>query len=162
METNEMEAESSSALVNIGVRGLPRLKDELNYEASGVGQSTSEYAALILYNRFKDKEELEKLKQMLAERDKTITELNANAVNTEKIGLELAAYQKEIVGLKELVAKLSSANSIFKDQRLLYLYEQVKGRKDKVENAFSDDFDIVYNSPEAVLIALIYSCELNK
>ncbi len=162
METNNEEAETSSAMVNIGVRGSARLKDEISSEASGVGQTISEYAALILYNRFKDKDELEKLKQTLAERDKTIVELNAKAVKVEKLEAEIATYQKENVDLKKLVEKLSSENSIFQDKRLLYLYEHLKGKKERVKNGYGDDFDLLYDSPVAVLMALIYSSKLNK
>lgn len=162
METNEDETESSYAKVNVGIRTLPVLKSTLNYEALELGQTTSEYGETILANRHKYKEENVKLKQVLAERDKTIAELNSQAVNTEKRGVELAAYQNEIAGLKELVAKLTAESDIFKDKRLYYLFQHLKGKKDKVDNAYGDDFDIVYNSPTAVLIALIYSCKLNK
>jgi len=162
METNENELESSSAKVTFGTRIFPVLKSDLNNEALEVGLSSSEYGELILHNRHRYKDELNNLKLTLELKDKTIAGLNAKIGDSEKREAAIANYQKEISDLKELVAKLSSENSIFQDNRLQYLFAQVKGKKDKVENTFGDDFDIVYNSPTAVLISLIYSCELNK
>lgn len=105
---------------------------------------------------------MEGLKQALKELDKTIDGLKTKIAAAQNREAELASCQKELTDLNELVAKLSSECSIFSDNRLHYLYEQVMGRKDKVENAYGDDFEIIYNSPQDVLIAIIYSCELNK
>ena len=160
METNNVD--TSSARVNIGIRVSPGLKDELNFEASELGQTSSEYGESILHNRHKHKEEIEKLKQTLAERDKTIAALNTKAVSVEKLEATIATYQKEIGGFKELVAKLTAESDIFKDKRLHYLFQHLKGKKDKVDNAYGDDFEISYDSLKAVLTALIYSCKLNK
>jgi hypothetical protein len=75
---------------------------------------------------------------------------------------EFANYKKEIESLKERLAVLVPQNDIFNDERLNYLFQQLKGKKDVVENVYGDDFPISYDSLESVLIAFIYSSKLNK
>jgi hypothetical protein len=161
MENYNEEAEVASAKVNIGIRISPELKEELNYEALELGQTTSQYGELILHNRHKGKAEIEQLKQTLELQDRAIAELKLQLAGKEKLEVNLADSRKEFAELKERLAKSDAANNLLKDNRLLYLFEQLKGKKDTVENTFGDDFDIIYDSPEAVLRALIYSSKLN-
>lgn len=161
MENYHKETEIVPARVNIGIRISPELKEELNYEALELGLTSSQYGELILHNRHKGKVEIEQLKETLEQRDKTIAQLSLQITNKEKLKIELSDSRKEVTGLNEHLAKSDAANSLFKDKRLLYLFEHLKGKQDRVENTFGDDFDIVYDSPEAVLRALIYSSKLN-
>lgn len=161
MENYHKETEIVPARVNIGIRISPELKEELNYEALELGLTSSQYGELILHNRHKGKAEIEQLKQTLEQRDRTIAELKLQLEGKEKLQVEVAESSKEITELKALLTKSNTGNSLLKDNRLLYLFEQLKGKKDKVENTFGDDFDIIYDSPEAVLRALIYSSKLN-
>lgn len=162
MKTNNNETEFAQARVNIGIRISPELKEELNYEALELGQTSSQYGELILHNRHKGKAEIEQLMQTLEQHDKAIAELKLQLADKEKLEVELTYSRKEAQELKELVAKLNAQNGLFEDKQLQFLFEQLKGKKDKVENAYGEDFDIIYDSPEALVTALIYSCKLNK
>lgn len=161
MKTNNNETEFALARVNIGIRISPELKEELNYEALELGQSSSEYGELILNNRHRGKDEIEELKQSLKQRDGTIAEFKLQLEGKEKLEVELADRRNENMELKAQLAKSNAANGLLKDNRLLYLFEQLKGKEDIVENTYGDDFEIVYDSPETVLRALIYSSKLN-
>ena len=162
MENNIEETEVASARVNIGIRISPQLKEELNYEALELGQTSSQYGETLLHNRHIYKDEINRLTQTLSERDKTIKELQLLFSDKEKLEAEVDAKRKEIQKLNDLVAKSNAQNDLIKDKRLQYLFEQLKGKKDRVENTFGDDFDTIYDSPEAVLRALIYSSKLNQ
>lgn len=161
MNSNQ-ETEVSQPRVNIGIRISPELKEELNYEALELGQTSSQYGETLLHNRHMYREEIKQLTNALKVSEQTISNLQQLAIGKEKLETEVANYRKEVHDLKAQLTKLNEQHNLLKDKRLLYLFEQLKGKKDIVENTFGDDFDIVYDSPEAVLRALIYSCKLNK
>lgn len=155
--------ENSTGKITTGFRCEPELKLELANEATELGIKLSEHLENTLANRHRLKAEIEQLKQTLELRDRTITEVELQLTGKEKLELELTNSRKETQKLKELVAKLTAQNGLFNDKRLNYLFDQLKGKKDKVENAYSGgDFDITYNTPVDVLIALIYSSTLNQ
>ncbi|MFN8298368.1 MAG: hypothetical protein U0T75_04615, partial [Chitinophagales bacterium] len=95
METNNKETEFAQAKVNIGIRISPELKEELNYEALALGQTSSQYGELILHNRHKDKIEIAQLEQALEQRYRTISELKLQLESKEKLEVELADRRKE-------------------------------------------------------------------
>jgi hypothetical protein len=140
MESNTIESNSTGRHV-VGVRALPKLKQELANEAADVGLTLSEYCESILANRHAEGPEMERLRNKVAEQQREIEKLNASLL-----------IKPEPV----------QAAPILSDQRLLYLYEKLKGKPDKVENAYGDDFAITYNTPQDVLIAIIYSTQLNQ
>jgi hypothetical protein len=141
----------------------PELKEELNREAAALGQTSSEYGEAILHNRHRADAEIAQLKQAIIEGAKAIEDLNLQQLMLKgKQQDEFANYKKEIESLKERLAVLVPQNDIFNDERLNYLFQQLKGKKDVVENVYGDDFPISYDSLESVLIAFIYSSKLNK
>ncbi len=178
MENNESPDdghEQSSAKIVIGVRGMPILKEELIYESSEVGLSVSEYAETILLNRHQESPEMERLAKKVTEKQQEVDRLTKLAAEQlqeiEKLKAQVAATgnkQSELAKteneeLRNKIEELNNQLTIYSDQRLLYLFQHLKGKKDKVENAYSGgNFDIVYDSPKAVLTALIYSSKLNK
>lgn len=138
METNETETISTGRHV-VGIRALPKLKHELSTESSEIGVTLSEYCESILANRHTENPELEQLRNKVAEQQSEIESLNAAlAIKPEPV----------------------QAPAILSDERLLFLFDKLKGKSDKVENAYGDDFAITYNTPQDVLIAIIYSSQL--
>ena len=159
MESNkshEQEEETSSAKVVLGIRVSPHLKEELNHEAEGCGMLTSEYGKLILESRH----DSEKLEQKIKEQQKEIEVLKASLNNNGSQSSELVVAEN--AELRQQVTSLNNRLSIFNDKRLLYLFSQLKGKKDVVENVEGKNFDIVYQSPSDILIALIYASKLNQ
>lgn len=76
-------------------------------------------------------------------------------------GVKQAEAEAEIVQLRKQLEEQNNQLAIYSDQRLIYLYENVKGKKDIVENAYGDNFEITYDTPVQVLLALIYSSKIN-
>ncbi len=152
MEPNENEIGNSSSKPVTGVRTAPALKDALINESAEAGISLSEYCETILYNRHKTITQV-------AEMKKEIERLKAQIASTgEK---QFNAVQAENEELKEIIKKQNNHLSIYSDNRLLYLYDNLKGKTDTVVNAYAADFAITYDSPKQVLLALIYSSKLN-
>lgn len=155
MDKNEnhlAEVASISQKNVISLRALPELKFRLNEEAIECGLTLSEYCEMLLANRHDRKDEIDQLR---AENESL--ELQVIPSNDPEPDL----LEKENEMLKKRLALAESQLRIFNDNRLLQLFEKVKGRKDVVENAGGENFNIVYNSPFDVLIALIYGTKLN-
>ncbi len=150
--------ETSSAKVVTGVRTPPELKMQLTEEAGECGMSTSEYCEMLLWNRHDHKAEAERLALKAKQQQQEIETLKAQVAAGVK-QLEVAGVEN--AELRKKMEELNNHLSIFSDQRLIYLYENLKGRTDTVENAYAADFTITYDTPVQVLIALIYSSELN-
>lgn len=138
METNEIETTSTGRHV-VGIRALPKLKHQLSTEASEIGVTLSEYCESILANRHTENPELERLRNKVGEQQRELESLNA--------ALAIEPEPVQVPG-------------ILTDQRLLFLFEKLKSKPDKVENAYGDDFAVTYNTPQDVLIAIIYSTQL--
>jgi DNA-binding transcriptional MerR regulator len=158
MEDNEVPddgQEQSSAKVVTGVRMSPGLKDELIEEASYAGLSVSEYSEVILLNRHKESPEVERLAKKVSEQQQEIERLKAEGSGQAELKTENEQLKKQIEGLNNQL-------SIYSDQRLLYLFEHLKGKTDTVENAYGKDFKITYESAREVLTAIIYNTKLNQ
>ena len=63
--------------------------------------------------------------------------------------------------LKQLQERITG-NDPLKDERLLYLFENLEGTTDRIKDAYGKDFDVTYNSPMDVLRTLIYGTKLNQ
>jgi hypothetical protein len=158
-EDFENEFDDSSSSVVVGIRTIPSLKMELNDEARQRGITLSENCVLHLANRHNIRLELEDLKLCVAEQKAEIERLtssNANALN------QVNDTSKKSEQLAKQLELMQAQPGILNDERLLYLFDKLKGKKDVVENAFGENFEIVYETPEKVLIALIYSSKLNQ
>lgn len=156
METETTsESEENATKTVTSVRMSPALKKRLTDEARRCGMSTSEYCDLILHNR----EESAPLHHRIIQLEAEIGALRKTLEESQ------ATTQRQIAANSQLTAELShwkNQAEIFKDPRLQFLFGKLRGKSDKVENAYGDDFEIIYDSPQKVLIALIYSTKLNK
>lgn len=159
MELNEIETGRSSSKPVVGVRTAPELKDILIDEAAEAGISLSEYCETILFNRHKGNGESEQLTRVLAEQKKEIEALKGQIAASEQ---QLKAIQAENEELQSQNETLKNQLTIFSDKRLLYLFHHLQGKKDTVENAYGDNFAIIYQTPMQVLQALVYSTTLNQ
>lgn len=175
MEQSENPGDGqSSAKVVMGIRMMPTLKGELLEESSWAGMSASEYGEVILLNRHKPSPEMEKLSLKVAEQQQEIellTQLSNNqAQEVEKLktggavvdNKQLELLKKENEQLRLEIKGLNDQSAILNDQRLLFLFEHLKGKSDTVENAYGKDFNITYRSTREVLLALIYNTKLNQ
>lgn len=152
--------ETSSAKVVTGVRTQPELKMQLTNEAGECGMSTSEYCELLLLNRHDQKTEIELLALKVKEQQQEMETLRAQLATT---GVkELEVLQEENAQLRKIIKEQTNQLSIYSDQRLLYLFDHLKGKKDTVENAYGENFAITYQKPEHIIQALIYSTKLNQ
>ncbi len=166
--------EKSSAKEVIGVRAIRGLKDELTHEAPGAGLSVSEYCEMILMNRHKESPEMERLAQKVAEQQQEIerlTKLSAEQLQQfEKLKTQVATtgnqqselFKTENAELRKKIEELNNRLTIYSDERLLYLFEYLKGKNDTVENAYGDNFKITYQSTYEVLRAILYNTKLNQ
>lgn len=156
METETTsESEENATKTVTSVRMSPTLKKRLTDEARRCGMSTSEYCDLMLLNREESAALHHRIIQLEAEIDSLRKALEASQASAQ---LQIAANSQLISELNQLKTK----TEIFKDPRLQFLFGKLRGKSDKVENAYGDDFEIIYDSPQKVLIALIYSTKLNK
>ncbi len=146
------ESQTGSPKVVISIKARPELKMRLNEEAAASGMSLSEYGELLLENRHDSQTEISVLE---SEKKALSAQLARN--NTH----ELELVRAESAQLKKQLLELPQ-NSILNDPRLLQLFEKLKGKKDRIINAEGADFDIVYETPKQVLIALIYASKLNQ
>ncbi len=164
--------DKSSAKVVTGIRMTPNLKDELITESSEAGLSVSEYGEVILMNRHKVSPEAERLAQKVTEQQQEIARLTKLSTDqfqeVEKINAQLATANKqselartENEQLLKKIGELNNQLDIYSDERLLYLFENLKGKSDTVENAYGEDFQITYNSPLEILKGIIYNTQLN-
>lgn len=166
--------DSSSAKVVTGFRLLPILKKELIEEAGWARMSVSEYGEAILLNRHKPSPELETLNKKVAEQRQEIDRLTKlsteqlQEIEKLKTGVAVASNRQsdqtktENEQLRKQIEELNNQLTILDDQRLLYLFEHLKGKSDTVENAYGKDFKITYNTTREVLLALIYNTKLNQ
>ena len=160
--------EKSSAKVVTGVRTTPILKNEVMYESSEAGMSVSEYLEVILLNRHKESPEMDRLTKKVTEQEQEISRLTKMSAEQfqqiEKMKAQEAAAgnkQTENDQLRKKNEELTNRLIIYSDERLLYLFEHVKGKSDTVENAYGDNFKITYQSTYEVLKAILYNTKLN-
>lgn len=148
-----MEENINNARLVLGIRVSPQLKFALTNEAENAGVSLSEYCESRLANRYTEREELERLKvdnaRLTSDIAKAASENFQLAADNERLKKELSA--------KQVVPPAPQPPTILSDQRLLMLFEQLRGKADKVKNPYGDDFDIVYKNPGDLLTAMIYS-----
>ncbi len=162
--------DKSSAKVVTGIRMTPNLKDELITESSEAGLSVSEYGEVILMNRNKESPEMERLAKKITEQEREINRLSKlsaeQSQEVEKLkaqtGKQTEQYQLESAQLRKKIEDQNNQLGIYRDERLLYLFDKLKGQSDTVENAYGDDFQITYNSPVEVLKGIIYNTKLNQ
>jgi hypothetical protein len=127
-ENQELDFSDNNAKLVFSVRISANLKQELFEEAQAARWNTSEYGEMILENRHRNSEENSKLKQK-----NDLLEKENNELKNENLGL------KRIVGHSSR-------------ERLKFLFEKVKGKKDTVDNAYGDKFEIVYDSTNKLVI----------
>jgi hypothetical protein len=144
MDVNELNGNHPKVVIS--VKGLPTLKMDLSKEAEASGMTLSEYCEMLLANRHNRVSENQ---QLLSENMQLKLRLD-----------EVALLKKENLHLKEELAE-ERQNSILNDPRLKLLFDRLRGQKDMVENAGGENFNIVYNSPREILVALIYSSKFN-
>lgn len=166
--------EKSSAKVVTGIRMTAALKDELIEEASYADLSVSEYGEVILLNRHKESPETERLTQKVSEQQREIERLTKltveqlqeigtlKALGAAVDGKQTEALKAENERLRKKIEELNNQLAIYSEPRLLYLFENLKGKSDTVENAYGKNFKITYQSPHEVLTALIYNAKLNQ
>jgi hypothetical protein len=154
---------TSEAKVNIGVRVCPKEKGTLISEAGCLGIPLSEHVEQIILNRKSGNKELQITKKKLEE-EKREKEAMRNAFESAKKRLlnEIQQCKAELLNAKNVGASSNAIAAILEDKRLLQLFQGVKGKKDTVENAKGENFEIVYNTPLDLLAAMIYSFKLKK
>jgi Fe-S cluster assembly iron-binding protein IscA len=104
--------------------------------------------------------ETKRLKELVAVQQTEIEQLKAQVTAGGAQQLEVALTENK--ELRKQLEMQKQQLAIYSDKRLLYLYENVKGKTDTVEDAYHDNFGIRYNTPQDVLKALIYSSKLNQ
>lgn len=122
----------------IGLRALPSLKNDLVQEAKSLGITLSEHCENIISTRVKIQSDIDILRLSLDEKEKEIQRLRSEAKTSAL-----------------------ATPPILKDERLLFLFEKLKDKKDVVTNSFGKNFEIIYETPEDIVKALIYSTNLN-
>lgn len=145
------ESQTGSPKVVISTKAQPELKMRLIEEAEALGMFLSEYCELILSNRHDRETEI---RRKDSENRALRAKLNESCHENELL-------KKENEDLRKHIKELQEQLWILTEPRLMQLFERVKGRRDIVENARGDDFPIEYRTTIDVLIALIYTTDLN-
>ena len=135
---SEDESLLTNAKINVGVRMSPAEKGKIANDAAAMGMSVSEYCELVLVNRHEDKDESNQLQSKIEEQ------------------------QQQMEALRKNLKQAGEQPGILSDKRLLWLFENLKDKKETVADANGSNFEIVYKTPREVLIAMIYSTKLNK
>lgn len=123
----------------ISIRALPALKNHLLQEAIQLGITLSQHCENLISTTLKIKQDLAALRLSEAEKIKQIEDL------------------KNEIGARPV---LDTNISLLTDERLLYLFEKLKGKIDHIENSYGEDFSITYKHPSDLLKAFIYSAKL--
>lgn len=164
MDTNDNLVEDypsmHTAKTVTGVRTSPELKMELTNEAINRGMSISEYGELLFYNRNKETEETVQLRKNLAALQQENEKLKTLVTQNDSKQLEAVLEENKLIRIT--IEEQSRQLALFNDKRLLYIFQHLKGKKDIVENAYGDNFEITYETPVDVILASIYSTKLNK
>lgn len=138
-EFNSAEPETGRQIISI--RALPALKNHLLQEAMQLGITLSQHCENLISTTLKIKQDLSALRLSEAEKIKQIEDL-----------------KNEIAGR----SIIDTNTSILTDERLLFLFQKLKGKSDSIENAYGEDFPIIYKEPGDVLRGIIYSIKLKK
>ena len=163
METNDTVddvIEMTNAKVVIGIRETPAFKELFEKEAKERGMTGSEYGRMILRNRHGNKEEVERLMQLVSEQKKVIDDLRMQKGKDETNQLELFGSVKE--ELLQHIESLNSQLAILHDPQLHYLFDQVKFLRDTIHAPDGRLYSIQYNTPLDLLFAMIYSYKLKS
>lgn len=107
-------------------------------ESIGLGITLSQHCENIISTRNETQKKLEELLKSNIEKDRQIEKLTKEAI---------AMQQKQLP-------------AIFQDERLLFLFNKLKDKSDNVDNAYGENFPIIYSNTEDVLKAIIYSIKL--
>ena len=119
METNDTVddlIETTSPKVVIGIRETPLFKQLFEQEAKDRGMTASEYGRVILQNRHGNKEEVERLTQIVNEQQKNIEMLRLQLAERGTKQVELFNSTREQQLLQE-IEKLNQRLAFFSDQR---------------------------------------------
>lgn len=150
--------ENGNRKINIGVRAYAELKMKLTDESNSLGITLSEHCEniLITHSSLLDKiktlmEEVGSLKQIHTSTETSMSQFDALSFNKS-----IYKLNKENSLLKKRIIELNSNLQIYSEPQLLYLFNKVKGKSDKIKTD-NGEFIIIYNSPIDVLKALIHS-----
>lgn len=98
----------------------------------------------------------------LAEARQENSDLKQQLVERSAIKADLEEARNVINEQEKRMKVLSQVSDITQDQRLVYMFEHLKGKTDTVENAYGANFEITYHSTREVLKAIIYNTKLNQ
>lgn len=150
--------ENGNRKINIGVRAYAELKLKLTDESNSLGISLSEHCEniLITHSSLLDKiktlmDEVESLKQI-----NTSTKPSISQIDLVRYSKSIQKLHEENSLLKKRIIELNSNLQIYSEPQLLYLFNKVKGKSDKIKTD-NGEISIIYNSPIDVLTALIHS-----
>lgn len=166
---------------NLPMRCKPGLLYRLKNEAKKLGMALGAYCESLLENfsyieekankATAEVEELKKRNTLLlteltnekSRHQREIEELKRKNALLETTSVESSSKNKnEVEELKKQNESLASQLSIYQDERLLKLFEQVKGKTDTIHLAEGKILNIIYNHPSDVLRGLLYSFQLKK
>jgi hypothetical protein len=164
MEENQDELNSmSDAKVMMGLRLSAKTKLELCAEADDLGITLSEHSENILLNRHTVFEELLKARSDIEGEQKKLEELKLQFQHFKAQHFDITEnYKMRLQNKLTEISELNAALGLYADARLLQLFAGVHGKKDEIENADGENFEVTYNSPKDLLTAMIYSYELKK
>jgi chromosome segregation ATPase len=159
MEENEdVSEENSGGKPMIGARIFAKTKHELGQEAGSLGLSFSEHVENILQTRHDWKIEITRLNTLIKTEESKVEEFKSELDRLKAKFLDASENNKQLVAkLQSQLEQLEGLAELLNDERLLNLFNAVKGKKDEVENADGKNFEIIYNSPKDLLYAMIYS-----
>lgn len=154
----------------LGVRCFPELKFKLTEEAQALGITLSEHCENILLNKdvlLSEKEvayhELELIKQKMLVVFETLAETKAqHKTELQKAKVEKDRLIAENDQLKKNAEIMKQQIALFSDKRLLFLFENLKGKKDTFDSPDGNTYNVTYNQPKDLLKALIYSFNIKK
>jgi hypothetical protein len=179
-DPNTIEEEimiNGSRKINIGIRAYPELKQKLAEQAIELGITLSEHAENILLNKDNlqnvvalNLKEIVSLKEHISKLNVLIESISSHRkIEVEKVTHENAKLQKEIIMLNDQLMELKTTHqllhdqlTLFKDKKLLELFEQLRGTTAIIQTTNGQTISITYDTPADLMRVLIYSFKIKK
>lgn len=185
MKTKKNESTTNgNRKIMLGVRCFSELKAKLIAESKNLGISLSEYCESILQNKdtlLSEKDfanmELKLKKENILLIEAKFEEVKFQYKNdilkvskendrimdeSDAINMDFQRVTHENMKLRADLKLLSQQVAIFSDKRLLFLFEELKGKVDTIYSPNGQKYIIKYNHPKDLLEAMIHSFNIKK
>ncbi len=143
---NDYGVESQPNKIVLGIRCRPDLVSQIDTRAEHLGISRSAYAETLLITSEANRSKVETLE-----------------VELSRVKRDLLRANSENAKLEAQISEQHSKLEIFDEPRLLALFDKLKGSIDVIKSPDNESsLTVTYNSPQDVVMAMIYSFKIKR